>query len=98
MGLGFQEQHGDKKAPRRESMASMQHLFRAESEKGCGIRRNAAISPSQPQVNCDCQRDPATCQRTQASCEETGGNMVSATRRAAAFQEPLAGALGSPVP
>lgn len=48
MGLGFQEQHGDKKAPRRESMASMQHLFRAESEKGCGIRRNAAISPSQP--------------------------------------------------
>lgn len=32
MGLGFQEQHGGQKAPRRRSIASMQHLFRAESE------------------------------------------------------------------
>ena len=46
MGLGFQEQHGGKKAPRRKSMASMQHFFRAESEKGCGIRSHLLMQPS----------------------------------------------------
>ena len=47
MGLGFREQHRGKKAPRRRSMASMHHLFRAESEKAVGPRgRQPSPHPS----------------------------------------------------